>query len=68
MHPFCLSVSFPLSLSQFNFNSISISGALLAWETYVYIAKASETDNKYKSEINNKKCTLNIKHTKVSKE
>ena len=27
-------------LSQFN----SIQGALLAWETYVYIAKASEVD------------------------
>ena len=33
------SLSF-FSLSQF----ISIQGALLAWETYVYIAKASEMD------------------------
>ncbi|CAB1339476.1 unnamed protein product [Coregonus sp. 'balchen'] len=36
--------SFLLSLSQYNFNL----RALLAWETYVYIAKASEIDNKQK--------------------
>ena len=33
-----------LFLSKFNFNL----RALLAWETYVYIAKASEVDNKEK--------------------
>jgi hypothetical protein len=38
-----LSRSFSLSLN-FNFNL----SALLAWETYVYIAKASEKDNKQK--------------------
>ena len=37
-------------LSQLNW----IQRALLAWETYVYIAKASEVDIN-KSEINNKK-------------
>jgi uncharacterized Tic20 family protein len=37
-----LSLSF--SLSQFN----SIQGPLLAWETQVYIAKASEIDNNQK--------------------
>jgi hypothetical protein len=34
-------LSHPSLLSQFN----SIQGALLAWETYVYIAKASGEDN-----------------------
>jgi hypothetical protein len=33
-HQCCLSLS----------HSLSIQGALLAWETYLYIAKASEMD------------------------
>jgi hypothetical protein len=44
--------------------SISIQMALLAWETYVYIAKASKIDNKQKlnkqSEIKSKHYTDNI--------
>ena len=44
-----LSLSLSLSLSySLSLNSISISGALLTWETYVNIAKASEIDIKQK--------------------
>ena len=38
----------PLRLSLSLFNSISIQRALLAWETHVNIAKASEIDNRLK--------------------
>ena len=36
------------ALEGCQFNSIKFKRALLAWETYVYIAKASEIDNKQK--------------------
>jgi hypothetical protein len=43
----------------------SILGALLTWETYVNIAKASEIDDK--SELTNKTFRANITLTKVPK-
>ena len=46
----------PLSLNSINFKG------LLAWETYVNIAKASEVDNKQYQ------FTVNITLTEVSKE
>ena len=43
-----LSLPHGLLVHGLSLNYISIEGALLEWETYVYIVKASEIDNKQK--------------------
>ena len=54
------------SLSLSRSLSLSIQGALLTWETYVYIAKASEMDKQKWNK--QQKWTVNITLTKVPKE